>query len=149
MKFISHSNSPEQTEEIAVKIGQHLKGGEVIQLIGDLGGGKTTFVKGLARGLGSSDTVSSPTFTINRIYEGPGLTLFHFDFYRLNNPGVMTFELNEVLNDPKNVLVIEWSDIVKHLLPEHKLSVKFEVNNNQEGRKLTFNYPSSLSYLIG
>jgi len=77
------SESPEATEQLAEAIGRRLTGGEVIELVSDLGGGKTTFVRGLARGLGSADVVSSPTFTVSKVYKADKLELHHFDFYRL------------------------------------------------------------------
>ena len=89
----------EQTEEVGSKIGTCLLGGEVILLSSDIGGGKTALVRGIARGLGSTDHVSSPTFTISKIYKSPKLTLYHFDFYRLQEPGIINYELVEALHD--------------------------------------------------
>ncbi|HEY1835303.1 MAG TPA: tRNA (adenosine(37)-N6)-threonylcarbamoyltransferase complex ATPase subunit type 1 TsaE [Candidatus Saccharimonadales bacterium] len=141
------SASLEATEALAEKIGKRLKGGEVIELVSDLGGGKTAFVRGLARGLGSRDHVASPTFTISREYQAGELTLYHFDFYRLSEPGIMSAELAEILDDPKAVVAVEWSDIVQHVLPEKRLSVKFALNG-ETSRQLDFTYPPELAYLI-
>lgn len=107
----------------AERLGKRLRGGEVIELISDLGGGKTTFVRGLARGIGSQDQVTSPTFTINNVYQGAKLTLYHFDFYRLSEPGVMRDELAEILQDPQAVTVIEWGEMVHDVLPNDKLTM--------------------------
>lgn len=142
-----NSSSLEDTEALAGTIGRHLKGGEVIELVSDLGGGKTAFVRGLARGMGSHDHVASPTFTISREYRAGELTLYHFDFYRLPEPGIMSAELAEVLDDPKAVVAIEWSDIVQHVLPEKRLSVKF-ILTGEANRRLEFAYPSELAYLL-
>ena len=147
MKINIDSSSPEQTKRIASKISQHLKGGEVIELISDLGGGKTTFVHGLALGIGSDDNVSSPTFTINSLYEGSKLKLYHFDFYRLSEPGILIHELDEVIGDKTAVVVIEWPAIVQANLPMERLSIKFEVVDVNK-RKIQINYPESMSYLI-
>lgn len=137
----------ESTEAIAAIIGKQLKGGEVVELVSDLGGGKTAFVRGLARGMGSSDHVASPTFTISREYHTDKLTLYHFDFYRLHEPGIMTAELAEIIDDPKAVVAVEWSDIVQHVLPEKRVTVRI-VSTGDTARRLEFNYPPELAYLI-
>jgi tRNA threonylcarbamoyladenosine biosynthesis protein TsaE len=141
------SNSDEQTEDIAAKIGRRLIGGEVIVLLADLGGGKTTFVRGLARGIGSSDHVSSPSFTISNEYVGKKLQLIHFDFYRLGAAGLVENALVEYLSKPGVVVVIEWSDIIKQVLPRERLSIDFRVIN-ETGRELRLTYPKSLNYLL-
>lgn len=106
------------------KIATRLQGGEVLELVGDVGAGKTTFTKGLALGLGVQGTVQSPTFTISREYETSSLIrLVHYDFYRLQEAGIMADELFETLNDPHNVVVIEWSDSVAEVLPEDRLTI--------------------------
>lgn len=109
------------------RLGRALKGGECIELIGDIGSGKTTLTKGIAAGLGIEDTVQSPTFTINRTYDAPnGLRLSHYDFYRLSDPGIMSDELAESLSEPDTVIVIEWGDIVGSVLPEDHMKVTFD-----------------------
>lgn len=119
-------------------------------MVADLGGGKTTFVRGLARGMGSSDAVSSPTFTLNRVYEcAGGLQLHHFDFYRLSEPGIVADQLNESLNNPHAVTVVEWSDIVKDVLPKEHLSINFRpAMNNPEGRQIVFKYTLALQPVV-
>ncbi|PIZ61832.1 tRNA (adenosine(37)-N6)-threonylcarbamoyltransferase complex ATPase subunit type 1 TsaE, partial [Candidatus Saccharibacteria bacterium CG_4_10_14_0_2_um_filter_52_9] len=89
-----------------------MRGGEVIVLTSDLGGGKTSFVRGLAAGMASHDLVHSPSFTLSNQYKAGDLTLCHFDFYRLNDPGIMRNELAEVLKDSQAVVAVEWADIV-------------------------------------
>lgn len=141
------TSNPEATEALAAAIGERLKGGEVIELVSDLGGGKTQFVRGLARGMGSKDQVASPTFTISREYRAETLTMYHFDFYRLAEPGIMTAELHEFITDPKAVVAVEWSDIVKHVLPEKRLTIKLMLTG-ETSRRLQFTYPDELAYLI-
>lgn len=141
------TTSMEATEALAAEIGKRLKGGEMIELVSDLGGGKTAFVRGLAHGMGSHDHVASPTFTISREYRADDLTLYHFDFYRLAEPGIMTAELSEFMNDPKAVVAVEWSDIVKHVLPETRITVKLTLTG-ESSRQLQFSYPAALAYLI-
>lgn len=119
----------------------------MIELSSDLGGGKTTFTRGLARGIGSKDHVSSPTFTISKVYQGDKLTIHHFDFYRLSEAGLITHELADVLGDPNIVIVVEWANIVEHVLPEKRLSIHIKTTSDDE-RKLTYNYPNQLEYLV-
>jgi tRNA threonylcarbamoyladenosine biosynthesis protein TsaE len=141
------STSSEATVELGEAIGRKLRGGEVIELVSDLGGGKTTFVRGLARGLGSHDTVSSPSFTLSNQYEAGDLTLYHLDFYRLSEPGIMRDELAELLDDPRAIVVVEWANIVENVLPAERLLITLKAES-ETGRQLTFQYPEKLAYLI-
>lgn len=147
MTWETESTSLEATGELAARIGGQLKGGEVIELVSDLGGGKTTFVRGLAAGMGSHDQVSSPTFTLSNEYAAGKLTLRHFDFYRLSEPGIMRNELSEVLADPAAVTVIEWAGIVEDVLPAERLTIRITVTG-ETSRRFTFEYPTELAYLI-
>jgi tRNA threonylcarbamoyladenosine biosynthesis protein TsaE len=114
-----------------------------------LGGGKTTFVRGLARGLGSKDTVASPTFTLNKIYQAKNLQIHHFDFYRLNDPGIVADQLAESLQDPKVITIVEWSNIVQNVLPADRLSIEFKPTaKDSEEREITINYPETATALI-
>lgn len=133
--------------KIAGIIGKRLRGGEVIELVGDLGSGKTTFVRGLAKGMGSSDAVSSPSFTISNQYRSKLLTLYHFDFYRLSEPGILAEELAEVIREPSAVVTIEWADIVEDILPSERMTIRFSTTGDNS-RMLDFSYPDNLSYLI-
>jgi tRNA threonylcarbamoyladenosine biosynthesis protein TsaE len=138
---------PEETEALAQRLGAALRGGEVIELVSDLGGGKTTFTRGLVRGLGSSDKVASPTFTISRVYDAGKLHVHHFDFYRLPEPGIIADELAEVAGDPSTVVVVEWADAVQHVLPEARLTIT--ISHTPDGdRNLSFSAPDSLRYLV-
>ncbi len=125
-EMIIEVKSEQETKELGKKIGATLKGGEVFELIGDVGAGKTTFVKGLALGLGIDDDVQSPSFTISRMYDGrDDLQLVHYDFYRLTDPGIMANELQEMVNDATTITVIEWADIVEGVLPEGHFTIRF------------------------
>ena len=118
--------SEAETRALGEKLGGLLKGGEVIELVGDVGAGKTTFVKGLALGLGIEEDVQSPSFTISRVYDArDGLLLAHYDFYRLNDAGIMADELTETTQDPSTITVIEWADIVEGVLPVGRLRIVF------------------------
>lgn len=105
-----------------------LRGSEVIELVGDVGAGKTTLTKGIAKGLGITGPVQSPTFTISNKYDAPGgIGLAHYDFYRLHDAGIMNDELHETINDAKTVTILEWGDVVKGVLPDDRLTITFEI----------------------
>lgn len=105
--------------------------GVIIELIGDIGTGKTTFTRGLAEGLGITEPITSPSFTISKTYALPnGKRLIHYDFYRLPDPGLMTDDLAENLKNPNNIIVIEWGDSVSDLLPEDHVTINFNYDNN-------------------
>lgn len=129
-----------------MRIGHKLRGGEVIELQGDLGAGKTAFIRGLAKGMGSDDTVRSPSFTISNQYEADKLTLHHFDFYRLEKPGILERELAEILQDEHAVVAIEWGGIADTVLPAHRLTVKI-TPTGETGRRFNFSCPNQLNYL--
>ena len=125
--MIIEVSSERATKDLATTIGRGLKGGEVFELVGDVGAGKTTFVKGLAKGLDIEDDIQSPSFTISRVYDArDGLELVHYDFYRLNDPGIMANEVAEMVHDDKTITVIEWADIVEGVLPESRFTIRFE-----------------------
>jgi tRNA threonylcarbamoyladenosine biosynthesis protein TsaE len=109
---------------LGARLGRLLSGGEVIELVSDLGGGKTLFVRGLAQGLGYTGTVTSPTFTISRVYHLPlGKELHHFDFYRLPAGDIVAHELAEVVGDPDVITAVEWAGTVQGVLPAARLRV--------------------------
>jgi tRNA threonylcarbamoyladenosine biosynthesis protein TsaE len=141
------STSTDDTARLAEAVGAKLRGGEVLELISDLGGGKTTFVRSLAKGMGSTDKVGSPTFTISREYKAGDLTLHHFDFYRLAEAGIMSEELTEVLNDPQAVVAIEWAGIVENVLPADRLTIKITATGETE-RVFDITYPPKLAYIL-
>ncbi|MBP7807365.1 tRNA (adenosine(37)-N6)-threonylcarbamoyltransferase complex ATPase subunit type 1 TsaE [Candidatus Saccharibacteria bacterium] len=126
------SRSPEGTETIGAAIAARLHGGEVIELSSDLGGGKTTLVRGLVAAAGSTDRVASPTFTISKVYEAPRFTIHHFDFYRLPEAGLIRHELEDVLGDPRIVTIIEWSDIVADVLPKDTIRIHIKTMSETE-----------------
>lgn len=147
MKKLKHSKSPEDTEELAAMIGAQLKGGEVIELTSDLGGGKTTFTRGLVRGAGSTDQVTSPTFTISNSYETDKFRILHLDFYRLHQAGIIEHELHENIDSKHDVLVVEWSDVVRSILPKTRLKITIKATGDTE-RKIQIDCPEKLKYLV-
>lgn len=142
-----NSTSLEDTLALASGIGSRLKGGEVVELVSDLGGGKTTFVRGLAAGAGSADKVHSPSFTISNQYQAGDLTLHHFDFYRLDEAGIITNEIQEVMDDPKAVVIVEWAGIIEGTLPGERLKITIKATG-ESTRKFIFSYPEDLNYLL-
>lgn len=125
---IMETYSPEETFAVGVKIGSAAKPGELYTLSGDLGTGKTVFTKGVARGLGITETVSSPTFTIVQIYEEGRLPLYHFDVYRISDPGEMEEIGYEDYFFGEGVCLIEWAELVSELLPGQYRRVSIEKN---------------------
>jgi tRNA threonylcarbamoyladenosine biosynthesis protein TsaE len=98
------STGSDDTLRLGEALGSRLKSPLVIELRSDLGGGKTTLTQGLAHGLGSKDVVSSPTFTLSKIYKcAGGVEIHHFDFYRLSEAGVLRDQLDESLKDEKAI----------------------------------------------
>lgn len=117
-------NNEAEMKQFGIDLAGILKGGEIIELIGDLGSGKTTLVKGIAEGLGIEEDVQSPSFTISREYKiNDNLRLVHYDFYRLENPGLMTHDIQENMGDPEVITIIEWAGIVKNILPIDRLTM--------------------------
>lgn len=115
----------DETKALGLAIGLSLRGGEVIELVGDVGTGKTTLVKGVAVGLGIDEYIQSPSFTINRVYDGrDDIKLSHYDFYRLDDAGIMADELGEEIGNPKAVTIIEWAGVVEGVLPKDRLTIR-------------------------
>ena len=133
MEFIT--NSPGQTEEIGIKLAEKLKPGAVIAYRGDLGAGKTAFTRGVARGLGIQDPVTSPTYTIVNEYLSGRLPLFHFDMYRLHSADDL-FDIGwDDYLERGGVCAVEWSENVEDAL-ENPITVTIE-KLGEESRKIT------------
>jgi tRNA threonylcarbamoyladenosine biosynthesis protein TsaE len=127
------TSGPNESIKLGERLGQLLRGGEVIELASDLGGGKTTLVKGIARGLGLSEEIVSPTFTISRVYKLPkGQELYHFDFYRLQPEDITAEELAEVVGQPDKIVAIEWARQVGTKLPNDRLLIKLTASRETE-----------------
>jgi tRNA threonylcarbamoyladenosine biosynthesis protein TsaE len=148
MKFNFKSNSYDLTVDLGSRIGSRLRGGEVFELVSDLGGGKTAFVRGLNSGFGSDNPVASPTFTINFVYSrDDGKQLHHYDFYRLDDAGIIAHELGEAIDDNGAVVVVEWGEVVQNVLPDSKLTLEIKRVGENE-RELEFTYPEEFKYLF-
>ena len=123
MEFIT--NSPEETEALGAALGKRLPAGTVIAYRGDLGAGKTAFTRGLARGLGCTEQVTSPTYTIVNEYLGGRLPLFHFDMYRLTSSDDLWDIGWEDYLDRSGICAVEWSENVADAM-EHPLNITIE-----------------------
>lgn len=120
-------------KELGARIGRALSGGEILELIGDVGAGKTTLTKGIAAGLGITEPVQSPTFTISRVYAArDGLTLHHYDFYRLGEAGIMSEDISEVMQQSGAVTVVEWAGAVDDVLPVDRVQVSITATGETE-----------------
>lgn len=149
MEGIYEVQSPEETKELGRKFGQTAAPGTVIALIGDLGVGKTVFTKGFAEGLGITEDVVSPTFTILETYESGRLPLYHFDVYRIGDPE----EMEEVGFDDcvygDGVSLIEWAGLIEEIMPKGTFVVKIEKNLDKglDYRKITVTKSEKEGYL--
>ena len=119
-------HSEQEMLEYGEKFAATLAAPAVIELIGDVGAGKTTFTRGLAKGLGVQAELSSPSFTISREYRGEKYTLVHYDFYRLEDPGLMAEDLAETIYDPNIITVIEWGQSIKDILPQNHVTIEIK-----------------------
>ncbi len=120
----------------------------MIELISDLGGGKTTFVQGLAAELGYRDAVTSPTFTLGNVYRvSDSLQIHHYDLYRLGEGGILADEIGEDIGDPHIITIIEWAGVAEAQLPPDRLRISFEVTADTE-RHLSFSAGGPVSQAI-
>ena len=124
MKDIHQTHSPEETQTIGQNLGETLKTGDVVALIGDLGAGKTCLTQGIARGAGiaSNEVVNSPSYTLINEYEGE-VPIYHIDLYRLQHHGeIVDLGLEEYL-EGAGICIIEWADRMTNLLPANHLEI--------------------------
>ena len=133
------SFSPEETFAIGEKIGLEAKPGEVYTLIGDLGVGKTVFTQGVAKGLGITEHVNSPTFTIVQIYEEGRIPFYHFDVYRIGDVEEMEEIGYQDCFYGEVICLIEWANLIEEILPENYKQITIEKNLEKgfDYRKIT------------
>lgn len=129
------SLSPETTRLLARRLSAMLAAGDVVLLQGDLGAGKTEFVKGLAEGFGVSEPVTSPTFTLLNIYQGT-VPVYHFDLYRLEDPAELENIGFEEFIGGDGVAVVEWSDLFPAEMPEEYVKVELLPGANPSERSI-------------
>ena len=126
MEQIIETYSPEETFALGEKIGKEAQPGQVYTLIGDLGAGKTVFTQGVAKGLGITEAVNSPTFTIMQIYEEGRMPFYHFDVYRIGDVEEMDEIGYEDYFYGQGLCLIEWANLIEEILPEQYLQVTIE-----------------------
>ena len=124
--MIKDSYSEKDTWELGFSLGEKAGTGQIFTLIGDLGVGKTVFTKGLAKGLGITEPVNSPTFTILQVYEEGRLPFYHFDVYRIGDVEEMDEIGYEDYFYGDGVCLIEWADLIEEILPEHYTQIQIE-----------------------
>ena len=129
--MLIETHSAEETFEAGRKMGLEVKPGTIICLNGDLGTGKTVFTKGVAAGLGITEPVVSPTFTVVQIYEEGRLPLYHFDVYRIDDPDEMEEIGYRDYFYGDGVAMIEWSDLIGELIPKDAIRVTIEKDTAQ------------------
>ena len=137
--MVIETHDPEETFEVGRTIGMNAKPGQIYTLTGDLGVGKTVFTQGVAAGLGITEPVNSPTFTIIQEYEDGRLPFYHFDVYRIGD----LEEMEEIGYDDyffgQGICLIEWAELIEEILPEKRIEVTIEKNLEKgfEYRKIT------------
>lgn len=141
------TKTSEETKKLGQELAKKLSGGDLVALYGDLGSGKTTFVQGLARGLGIQKRIISPTFTIMRTYvvkskmgalrEQNPKVFYHIDLYRIESfIDIESLGIKEILNNPGSIVVVEWADKLGSLLPKKRIDMHF-IYVNPNKRKIT------------
>lgn len=152
-KEIFITNSFEETQKIGEEFAKKLIGGGVVALHGDLGGGKTTFTQGIARGLGIKNRIISPTFIVLRTYKLKTENLkqkttlknsklfYHIDLYRIETKNdIEGLGIDEILKNKDNIVVIEWAERLGNLLPKQRIDVYFEYINENKRKITTKNF---------
>lgn len=124
--------------EYGKKLGASLEAPVVLELLGDVGAGKTTLTRGVANGLGATEAITSPSFTISKEYLGKNYRLVHYDFYRLADPGIMSEDLDEAISDPNTITIVEWGESIRDVLPEDRkrIEIKYIDENTREVTEL-------------
>ena len=143
------SNSFEETKAIGKTLARELAGGTVLCLVGELGGGKTTFTQGILEELGAEKPFTSPTFVVMKEYRLNGggrekaiQKVCHFDVYRVEASDILQLSWKELISDRRNLVIVEWAERIKEILPKKTVLVNFEwVDENQ--RRISIEGPAS------
>lgn len=138
-KQIIETASPEETEELGIRMGQEAKPGEVYTLIGDLGVGKTVFTQGIAKGLQITEPINSPTFTIVQVYEEGRIPFYHFDVYRIGDIEEMDEIGYEDYVYGEGLTMIEWANLIQEILPQHykQITIEKDLEKGFDYRRIT------------
>ena len=142
--MIIETFQPKETYQCGFKIGQNAKAGEGYALIGDLGVGKTVFTQGVAAGLGITEPVNSPTFTILQVYDEGRLPFYHFDVYRIGDPEEMDEIGYEDCFYGEGVSFVEWADLIRDIMPDETrwVTIEKDLEKGFDYRKITIIDPS-------
>ena len=124
--MIIETNSEKETWELGKRLAKTAQPGQVFSLVGDLGVGKTVLTKGMAEGLGITEPVNSPTFTILQVYEEGRLPFYHFDVYRIDDPEEMDEIGYEDYFYGEGICLVEWANLIEELMPEGTIHIKIE-----------------------
>lgn len=124
--MVIETHSEQETLELGKKLAQEAEPGQVFSLVGNLGVGKTVFTKGMAEGLGITEPVSSPTFTIVQVYEEGRMPFYHFDVYRIGDPEEMEEIGYEDYFYGQGICLVEWANLIEELMPEHTIHILIE-----------------------
>ena len=135
---IIETYTAQETFDFGVRIGQESKPGQVYTLIGDLGVGKTVFTQGVANGLGITEPVNSPTFTIVQVYEEGKMPFYHFDVYRIGDVEEMDEIGYEDYFYGEGLCLIEWANLIEEILPEHysRITIEKDLEKGFDYRKI-------------
>ena len=136
--MIAETYSSEETFELGNRLGSKANAGEIYTLTGDLGTGKTVFAQGFARGLGVTEYVNSPTFTILQIYEDGRLPMYHFDVYRIEEPEEMEEIDYEDYFFGDGVSLVEWAELIEELIPvgAHRVVISKDLSKGTDYRRI-------------
>lgn len=129
MKKVHISKGEEDTQNIArelAKTALKKKSAVIIGLQGELGGGKTTFLQGFAKGLGVKDKILSPTFVIFKKFKIKDKNFYHFDCYRVGDKDILELGFKDIVSDPKNIVAIEWANNIKKIMPKNTIWIDFK-----------------------
>ncbi len=133
--MVIETHSADETYALGERIGKQARAGQIYALTGELGAGKTVLTKGVAAGLGISDMVNSPTFTIVQEYTNGRLPLYHFDVYRISCPEEMDEIGYEEYFYADGVCVIEWAELIEPLLPPETISIRIEQDISDDAKR--------------
>lgn len=143
--MIIETYSEEETLELGRKLAGEAVPGQIFSLEGDLGVGKTVFTKGMAEGLGITEPVSSPTFTIVQVYDEGRMPFYHFDVYRIGDPEEMDEIGYEDYFFGEGICLVEWANLIEELMPKHtiKITIEKDLEKGFDYRRITVLYPDN------
>lgn len=140
--FVVHSE--QETRDVAKKFSESIVPGDIIWMVGDVGTGKTTFVRALMQEYGLQNQVSSPTFSLSNVYHAPLFDFYHYDLYRLQDIGLLRHEIEDVKFEPRAVLLIEWPDISSSFIDATKIIEFNRMKEHESWRRILISDKSTI-----